>query len=448
MRRHRGPVGDHSGRIADAAVLFGLCPRAANTELLGDVEASRQRVFVEAVPAVAAAEVGVSRALDAVEIPLCADGGGIVRRVLERESGVRCRRYRDTAGVHRDEKRCDVRQVLQPVHPVGDADVAVVAAAVGDIVPARPHIPSTRHQTRILMKPDLVRGIGEAREQVPLGGVGIGEQTQRLVCVAGKDNPVEAVPVARRVADLDGAVGEAADQPRRRRQSRTGAERRHDTLHVGAAPAAHGPPAKLRSDRQQPVIVEETHEGLRRIVEHASKRRRPDAGGHRHEIAVAEGRAEPCSLDEVPDREVEVLGPVEETRCHAVETQDVVRHAQERGPDEIAPLRKIALERAAILETTLVEADGERHVGLFRRHAEMVEQRHEVGIVALVVDDEADVDRRPAARCLGFGRAGMAAEATFALVDHDVVLAAEKPGGAHAGYAGADDGDFHWLNVP
>jgi hypothetical protein len=41
----------------------------------------------------------------------------------------------------------------------------------------------------------------------------------------------------------------------------------------------------------------------------------------------------------------------------------------------------------------------------------------------------------------------VAAETAFALVDHDVVFAAEQPGGAQTGYAGADDGDFHRLSL-
>jgi hypothetical protein len=37
----------------------------------------------------------------------------------------------------------------------------------------------------------------------------------------------------------------------------------------------------------------------------------------------------------------------------------------------------------------------------------------------------------------------MAAEAALALIDHHLVVAAERPGGSEAGDAGADDGDSH-----
>ena len=73
----------------------------------------------------------------------------------------------------------------------------------------------------------------------------------------------------------------------------------------------------------------------------------------------------------------------------------------------------------------------------------MVEQGDEVGIVALVEDDEADVDRLAAAEARRVDRAGMAAEPALALVDHDIVLAAQQPRRAKTGNAGADDGNFH-----
>ena len=182
--------------------------------------------------------------------------------------------------------------------------------------------------------------------------------------------------------------------------SRALAQGRHDALDVGAAAAAHRAPGELRADGEQAVVVEEAHEGLRRIVEHAAKRRRPDAGRHRHQVAVAERRAEPGIVDEVADREVEVLALVEQARRHPVEAQDVVRHAQEGRPHHVAPLREKAGEGAAVLEAPAVEADRERHVGWLGRHAEMVEQGDQVGIVALVEDDEADIDRLAAAEPL------------------------------------------------
>ena len=196
------------------------------------------------------------------------------------------------------------------------------------------------------------------------------------------------------------------------------------------------------------MVAEEAHEALGRIVEHPASRGRPDAGRHRHQVAVAEGGAEARLVDEVADREIEILGPVEQLRGEAVEAQDVVGHAQERRPHDVAPLADIAFERTAVLEAPLVEADGERHVGVFGGHAQVVEQGDQVGIVALVEHDEADIDGARASGHRGVDSAGMTAEALLALVDDDFVLAAQQPGGAQSGDAGAHNGDLHSKQLP
>ena len=196
------------------------------------------------------------------------------------------------------------------------------------------------------------------------------------------------------------------------------------------------------------MIVEEPGERLCRIIEHASGRRRPDAGGHRHEIAVAERTAEARLFDEVADGEVEILGLVEKLRRHAVETQDVVCHAQEGGAGQVAPLGEVAGEGACIFEPAVIEADGEGHVRRLGWHAEMVEQGNEIGIVALVEDDESDIDRQAPLLRRRFDRAGVSAEAVLPFVDDHVVAAAEEPGGPKTGHAGADDGDFHSESSP
>jgi hypothetical protein len=296
------------------------------------------------------------------------------------------------------------------------------------------------------MQPDLVRRVGETAEQVALACIGVAQQRQRLVGVAGQHHLVEAVPVARRVAHLH-AFGQATDGAGRRAEPRAPAQRRHDALDIGSAAAAHRAPVQLRTDREQAVIVEEAHEGLRRKVEHAAERRRPDAGGHRHQVAVAKGIAQARIVDEVADGDVEILATVEQLWRQSVEAQDIVRHAQEGRPHDIAPLGKIAGEGTAVLEAAALEAGGKRHVRSLGRHAQMVEQGHEIGVVALVEHDEADIDRLVSRRRRRVDCAGVAAEAALALVDHDVVLAAQQPGGAQTGYAGADDGDFHRLSL-
>ena len=78
----------------------------------------------------------------------------------------------------------------------------------------------------------------------------------------------------------------------------------------------------------------------------------------------------------------------------------------------------------------------------------MLEQGHQVGIVAFVEHDEADIDRPGATGGRHVDRAGMPAEAALALVDYDLVAADKGPGSAQARDAGADDSDFHFNKLP
>ncbi len=69
----------------------------------------------------------------------------------------------------------------------------------------------------------------------------------------------------------------------------------------------------------------------------------------------------------------------------------------------------------------------------------MVEERHEVGIIAVVIDDETGIDRHGANRG-GHGHGvGMPAEAVGFFIEDDVHALAEQPRGRQAGYAGSDD---------
>ena len=150
-------------------------------------------------------------------------------------------------------------KILQPVHPVGHARLGILSASLGDIVPARPDLPSLRHQTGIAMQPHGVRGIVEAAEQIALARRSVVQQRQRLVGMAGEHDLVEAIPLTRGVAYVH-ALGIAANGTGRRGESRLATQGRHYALDIGTAAAAHGAPAKLRSHRQQAVVVQEAGE--------------------------------------------------------------------------------------------------------------------------------------------------------------------------------------------
>jgi hypothetical protein len=69
----------------------------------------------------------------------------------------------------------------------------------------------------------------------------------------------------------------------------------------------------------------------------------------------------------------------------------------------------------------------------------MLEQRGEVGVGVLVVDDETGIDRDRALRARHRNGVRMAADPPVALIDRDVVLLTEQPGRRHPGNAGTYD---------
>src|ERR1700710_822375 len=114
--------------------------------------------------------------------------------------------------------------------------------------------------------------------------------------------------------------------------------------------------------------------------------------------------------------------------------------------------RKLGLSRwageeapggAGVLEAAAV-GDREAHVRALALDPQFLQQRFEVGVVAVVEDDEAGVDREVApCRVLHRARFRVAAEPGGRLVDDDLVLGVQLVGGHHSGDAGSNDRDSH-----
>src|SRR5205809_6649211 len=87
-----------------------------------------------------------------------------------------------------------------------------------------------------------------------------------------------------------------------------------------------------------------------------------------------------------------------------VEGDDVAQHPEIGGRQEVAGLREQSarglepvVAAALPLEAAGIRRHRKAHAAFDRLDAEMGEQRGQVRIVQLVIDDEADVDRKPGA---------------------------------------------------
>ena len=114
-------------------------------------------------------------------------------------------------------------------------------------------------------------------------------------------------------------------------------------------------------------------------------------------------------------------------RLRAVEAQDLAQHPQEARRGGIAALSEDGVQiDARPFPHAAIKRKREAHVACFGAHAKVIEQRREVRIVQLVVDDEAGVDRdRPLAE-VDLIRVGVAAQPVFGFVQHHLVLAREE----------------------
>ena len=348
--------------------------------------------------------------------------------------------------VQRHEQRLRIRPLrqvrLQPVHPVGHRrrHLPALTLARGEVVPARPDRPAARHQRRVAVQHGQVARVGNGPEQPPLGGAGGEQHAQRLVRVGGQHDVVEGRGPGAAPGAQAHAVRLARDGDDRLVAVDAVGEGLRQASHVLAAAALDGAPHRPPADPQQAMVLAEADEGGDRITADVGGRRGPDRGAHRIQVVVAEGAAVAARLQVVVQRQVAAgLGVA---RGFPVEAQQVAQHRPEARTQQVGALGEEAVQvGAGVFQRAAVQAHREGHVRRARRHLQVAEQRAQVGIGRLVVDDEAGVHRHARAPVRRVDRVAVAADAAVRLEDLDVVAPGQQPGTGQPRDAGADDGD-------
>ena len=94
------------------------------------------------------------------------------------------------------------------------------------------------------------------------------------------------------------------------------------------------------------------------------------------------------------------------------------------------------------LDAAALVADAHAHLGRARPNAELAEQSPQVGIRAVVVDDESGVDREPGAGGVGHVvGVCMTTEPSLGFIEGHLALLCEHVGRGQTGDAGADNGN-------
>ena len=172
------------------------------------------------------------------------------------------------------------------------------------------------------------------------------------------------------------------------------------------------------------------------------ERRRPDRRRHGQQIAMRERLAEAPRLEKVAQRVALGIRRPEERRRFPIEAHDLSQQGQVRRPDQVPPLREEPVgAAAAVLEAAVAARHRERHVRVASRHAELCEQPHQVRIGAVVVDEEAGVERHASLRRGDDHGIGVATQPMLFLEQLHPMAAAQQVGGGQPGNARPDDRD-------
>ena len=160
---------------------------------------------------------------------------------------------------------------------------------------------------------------------------------------------------------------------------------------------------------------------------------------------MRERLAETARLEKVSQRLALRVRRIEQCRRFPIEAHDLPEQEEVRRLDQVLPLREEPVGApAAVLEAGPPARHGKRHVRVPRGHAELPEQPHQVRIGAVVVHQEAGIERDGAVRGGNQDRIGVTAQTRLLFEELHPVSPAQEIGSGQAGDAGADDRDvFH-----
>ena len=195
------------------------------------------------------------------------------------------------------------------------------------------------------------------------------------------------------------------------------------------------------SSRQKPVIGEEAHEGGRRKRHHLPGRTAPDGARHGQQIVPAEPVAEPHACEEFAQADLRIAFDHVDRR--GIEAEDLAEETVERGSKEVAALREDGVGAfRPPFEPAVAHRQRETHVALFNRDAQPAEKRRQVGVVALIVDDEARVDGNLPVAMVDDARTRVPADARVFFVNRNLVVRVKLVSSRQARNPASNDRDF------
>ena len=209
--------------------------------------------------------------------------------------------------------------------------------------------------------------------------------------------------------------------------------------HVGPGATLDCAPQAPTDKAHHAVVQEETDQRCGRIGPDLVERRGPDRGRLGQEVIVAKSGAVALGRQVVVQWGGVSLKVGDIAGRGAEEALDIQQQPPEPGRQQVALLGEDTPQpKAGILERAVIQRDTERHVGVQAGHAKMRQQRREIGIVGLVVDNKAGIDGRRPVMALNVGGVSVTAQPVVSFEQRHVVLLREQPGRRKACDARAD----------
>ena len=337
------------------------------------------------------------------------------------------------------------------------ADAGRLLRAVGCalVVPCRPGGAAPWHHAGVGVQYGAVGLVADGAQHLLLGGAGPRQQAQGLVAVYGQHHGIEVLHAAASADEYTGGI--ALDALYRGLQPRIQAVQ--EGMHILPRPARHGVPLRPVLHLDQAVVVAKAHHGGHGKAQHLVGRAAPDTAQHGQEIPVAKRRAKAVLVQKLTQRLGQrlLLATVGQRGAQAIEAQQLRQHPQKARAQQVAPLGKhggqagaAPLQRPGAQRARARHLDGKRHVRRGRGHLQLVQQRDQAGVGALVEHQKAGVHpvRHGLAMRIGQGHihgVGVAAEVATRLEQRDPRLPAQPVCGRQARNARSNDCDFHGL---
>ena len=192
-------------------------------------------------------------------------------------------------------------------------------------------------------------------------------------------------------------------------------------------------------------MVEKAEQVPGGIVQRGAGAHRPHARHERHRVQTHERVREAVRTEELPvGRLVAVVGSLQQRGGPHLEALDLHEDRHEARIERAARLGEHTTRATPTreLDAAALVADAHAHLGRTRLNAELAEQSPQVGIRAVVVDDESGVDREPGAGGVGHVvGVGMTTEPSLGFVEGHLALLCEHVGRGQTGDTGANNGN-------